>query len=129
MTVQEIDNQIQVLQQMFADYIEYNDSIDFIGENEKIYITSETLLKNTEVTNHTGIQGLENIKKTSLTERKFKIISDTTLFNVCFELYGQITEAIIDNLIIANDLGTINRNDIDPNDPILKKDMVIIYYK
>lgn len=129
LTVQEINNQIQVLQQMFADYIEYNDSIYFIGENEKIYTTSETLLKNTEVTNYTGIQELEQVKKTSLTERKFKIISDTTLFNVCFELYGQITESIINNLIIANDLGTINRNDIDPNDPILKKDMVIIYYK
>lgn len=128
-TVQEINNQIKILGQMFADYIEYNDSIDFIGENEKIYVTSETLLKNTEITNYTAIQELEKLKKASLTERKIKLISDTTLFNVCFELYGKITEANINNLIIANDLGTINRNDIDPNDPILKKDMVVIYYK
>jgi hypothetical protein len=128
-TVQEINNQIQVLQQMFADYIEYNDSIDFIGENEKIYTTSETLLKNTEITNYTAIQELERIKKASLTERKIKLISNTTLYNLCFDLYGQINDSIIDNLIIANDLGAINRNDIDPNDPILKKDMVIVYYK
>jgi hypothetical protein len=128
-TVAEINNQIEILKQMFADYIAYNDGIDFTGENEKIYTTSETLLQNTEKTNYTAIQELEEIRQTSLTERKLTLVSDTTIYNVCFEIYNQITEDLINNLIIANDLGTNNRNDIDPNDPILKKGMVIIYYK
>lgn len=128
-TAQEINSQIAILEQMFADYIEYNDSIDFVGENEEIYNTSSTLLQNTEIANYSAIQELEEIRKNSLIERKTILSNDTTLYNVCFELYGQITEDVIDSLIIANDLGTINRNDIDPNDPILKKGMEIIYYK
>lgn len=128
-TAQEIDSQIAVLNQMFADYIAYNDSVDVIGTNEEIYNTSTTLLQNTEVSNYSAIQELEEVRKNSLIEHKTILSNDTTLYNVCSDLYGQITEEIINSLIIANDLGTINRYDIDPNDPILKKDMVIVYYK
>lgn len=128
-TAQDINSHIDILKQMFADYIAYNDSIDFTGENETIYITSDSLLKNVEITNHTAIQELEQIRKSSLTERKLILINDTTLYNICFELYGQITEDLMNNLIVANDLGAINRIDIDPNNPILYKGMEIIYYK
>ncbi len=128
-TAQEIDGQIAILNQMFADYIEYNDSIDVVGTNKEIFNTSSTLLQNTEISNYSAIQELEEIRKNSLIEHETILTNDTTLYNVCFDLYGQITEKIIESLTIANDLGTINRYDLDPNNPILKKDMVIVYYK
>lgn len=128
-TIPEINSHIVVLAEMFADFIEYNDSISFTDENQKEYLTSDTLIKNTEKSNYTSIQTLEELKKDGLNEFKHEVKSDTTLLNLCFLLYKQITEDNIDKLIVANDLLAYDRVDIDPNNPIIKKGSQIVYYK
>jgi len=128
-TVTELNYQIGVLAQMFEDFIAYNDSISFTDANQKEYVTSDTLVKNTEKANYSAIQELEEIKKNSLNEFVYKTISDTTLLNLCFLLYNIVTDENIDKLIIANDFLAYDRTDIDPNDPIIKKGIEVIYYK
>jgi len=129
MTIPEIDSQIAVLVEMFNDFIAYNDAIAFTDENNKSYITSDTLISNTEISNNTAIQALEELKKDSLTQYVHTVIQDTTIFNLCFELYGEITDENIEKLIIANDFLAYDRTDIDPNSPIIKRGVNVMYYK
>lgn len=125
----EIDYQISVLVQMLDEYVEYNDSVTFTDENQKEYVTSDTLVKNTERTNYTAIQELEEVKKDSLNEFIYPVIKDTTLLNLCFLLYNKVTDENIDKLIVSNDLLAYDRLDIDPNNPIIEKGTEIIYFK
>ena len=129
MTIPEINQQITVLTDMFADFIEYNDSVSFTDENQREYITSDTLIANTEKSNYSALESLQELKKDGLNEFKHDVKSETTLLNLCFELYGQITEDNIDKLIVANDLLAFDRIDIDPNNPTILKGSQIIYYK
>lgn len=128
-TIPEINAHIAALNDMFNDFIEYNDSVTFTDQNQQEYITSDTIIKNTEKSTYTAIQSLEEIKKDGLNEFKHLVQSDTTILNLCFILYGQITDANIDKLIVANDLLAFDNTDIDPNNPIILKGQEIIYYK
>jgi hypothetical protein len=129
MTVVEINAQIQAINDMFDDFILYNDSVSFTDSDQKDYVTSDTLLLNVEKSNNSAIQALQELKKSSLNEYTYRVVQDTTLLNLCFFLYGQVTEDSIERLINANDFHAYNRLDIDPIDPVIKKDTIIIYYK
>jgi hypothetical protein len=129
MTIVEIEAQIKAIYEMYEDFISYNDSISYTDINQKKYVTSDTLLLNTEKSNNSAIQALQELKKTSLNEYKFKVIQDTTLLSLCFQFYNQVTEDNIEKLINANDFQAINRTDIDPVDPIIKRGAIITYYK
>jgi hypothetical protein len=128
-TREELDSKITAINEMFIDYIDYIDSISFTDENEKVYVTSETLISNTHKSVYSSVQSLEEQKKDSLLEYELTTKSDTTLFNLCFEIYTVVTDDLFDKLITANDLQAYNRTDIDPNDPIIRKGTKIIYYK
>lgn len=126
---QDIDFQIKALTALYADFIDYNDSIDFTDTNQNTFVVSDTLLSNTQKVIQTSIQELEKQKRESLIEYNFTPKMDTTLYNLCFELYGVINEDNLVLLIDANDFQGINRTDIDPLNPIIKKNTKIIYYK
>jgi hypothetical protein len=128
-TIADIEFKITSINELFDDYITYSDSISFTDENQKQFVTSDTLLFNTRVSKETSIQSLEETKKNSLNEFTLTLTEDTTLYNVCFQAYGVVNDDLFDQLIIANDLTGLNRTDIDPNDPLLRKGMVFIYYK
>lgn len=125
----ELDYNIQIINTLFENYIEYIDLLQYINENEKYYFTSETLISNTKKTAYNSIQYLQELKKDSLKEYYFFPIQDTTLFDLCFSIYGIVNDDNFDKLIISNDLLAYNRIDINPNDPIIKKGTKIIYYK
>lgn len=129
MTREEIDFNIKSISDMFIDYINYIDIIDFTDSNEKAFVTSSTLIANSSKSSYTSIQALEEIKKDSLTEFELITKFDTTIYNLCFEIYGIVNGDVFDKIITANDLNAFNRTDIDPNNPIIKKGTKIIYYK
>lgn len=129
MTRSEIEFNIASINEMFLDYIEYVDSIEFIDNNEKEHIISDTLINNTKKSSYSSVQYLEELKQNSLAEFIYTTKIDTTLFNICFEIYGIVDDDNFDKIITANDLQAYNRNDIDPNNPIIKKGTEIIYYK
>lgn len=128
-TKAEIESNIVFINEMYIDYVEYIDSLEYIDSNEKEYTTSNTLVANTQKSSYTSVQYLEELIKDSLTEFTFIPNQDTTLFNICFEVYGVVNDDNFEKLIVANDLATYNRNDIDPNNPIIKKGTPILYYK
>lgn len=128
-TKTDIEFQITELTLMYDDFITYNDSINFTDENEKVYVTSDTILSNTKKSSETSIQQLQQEKIDSLIEYELITTEDTTLFNICFEIYGVLTDDNFDQLIVANDFEAFNRTDIDPNDPIIKRGTKLIYYK
>lgn len=128
-TTQDLNYQIDTIQLLHDEFIAYNDSINLTDTNEKVYVTSENLLSSTYKCAYTAIQQIEQQKRDSLTEYYFYPKFDTTLFNICFDTYGVVSEGNIEKLIVANDLNGINRTDIDPTDPIIKKGTKIIYYK
>lgn len=121
--------QITELSQMHDDFISYNDSINFTDENQKVYVTTDSLLSNTKVSSETAIQALIIEKQNSLIEYVYIVKNDTTLLNICFDVGLNMTEENIESLIDANDLQAFNRTDIDPNEPIIKRGTEIIYYK
>jgi Txe/YoeB family toxin of Txe-Axe toxin-antitoxin module len=125
----EINNQIGVLNELLEDFISYNDAISFTDSNQKVYVTSDTLVENVKKSNYSAIQALEELKKTSLTQYEYVTQQDTTILNLCFILYGQITEENITKLLEANDFQAFNTLDFDPNDPIIKRETTVIYYK
>lgn len=114
---------------MLIDYIEYIDSVEYTDINEKEYVTSEIIISNIKKATYNSVQFLEEQKKDSLTEYELITESDTTILNLCFDIYKTVTDDLIEKLIIANDLHAYNRTDIDPNDPIIRKGTKIIYYK
>ena len=126
---EEIDFNIKSINDMFIDYINYIDSISFTDSNEKVYVTSDTLISNTHKSSYTSIQSLEEQKKDSLVEYELITKSDTTIFNLCFEIYNIVDDDVFDKIIVANDLQAFNRTDIDPNNPVIRKGTKIIYYK
>jgi hypothetical protein len=128
-TKAEIEFNIESINDMFLEYIEYIDSISFTDSNEREYETSDTLINNVKKASFNSIQYLEELKKDSLTEFILTTKQDTTLFNLCFEIYSVVNDDNFDRLITANDLEAYNRNDINPNSPIIKKGTQIIYYK
>jgi hypothetical protein len=128
-TKADIEYQITAITELFDEFITYNDSVTFTDSNEKNYVTSDTILYNAKKSSETAIQELEQQKRDSLTEYELTPNQDTTIFNICFAVYGSVTESNMNQLIIANDLHAINRTDIDPNNPIIKKNTKIIYYK
>lgn len=125
----DINYQIKILNEQINDFVQYSDSIFILDENLKQFTTSDTITKNVKRSIYSAIQTLEELKKDSLQEFKHIVISDTTILNLAFELYGQITEENNDKLIIANDLLAYERLDIDPNNPIIPKGTEILYYK
>jgi hypothetical protein len=125
----EIEFQITSLNELYDEFIAYNDSVSFTDYNQLKYVTSDTLLFNTKKCFQTAIQQLEQDKQLSLTEYVYTTKIDTTLINICYEVYGIVNDTNIDNLIEANDLMCLNRNDINPNSPIIKKNTRIVYYK
>lgn len=125
----EIEYNIEFINNMFVDYIEYIDSVSYTDTDEKEYTTSETLVSNVKKASFNSIQYLEELKKDSLTEFEYIPTQDTTIFNICFEVYGVVNDETFDKIIIANDLMAYNRLDIDANEPIIKKGTKIIYYK
>lgn len=126
----ELDYTIETINSLLYDYIEYVDSLEYTeSETEKEYFTSETILANVKKTAYTSIQQLGEDKKDSLSEYVIIPIQDTTIFNLCFEIYGVVDDETFDKIIIANDLMAFDRTDIDPNDPIIKKGTRILYYK
>ncbi len=125
----EIDYNINLINSMYDDYVEYVDSVSYTDEDEKEYTISDTLIENVKKSIYNSLQYLEELKKESLKEYSLILQEDTTLLNICFEIYNQVTEENIEKLINANDLLTYDRFDIDPNSPILKRGMEIIYYK
>lgn len=129
MTTVEINAQIAAIYEMFEDFINYNDTVSFTDSDQKRYVTSDTLVLNVEKSTNSAIQALQELKKTSLNEYTYTTVQETTLLNLCFLLYGQVTEANIEKLINANDFHAYNRLDIDPIDPVIKRDTVITYYK
>ena len=84
---------------------------------------------NSKRSTYSSIQYIQELKKDSLTEYSISQDQDTTIFDLCFLTYKTVNEENMNKLIIANDLQGINRIDIDPNDPIIKKGTKIIYYK
>ena len=128
-TREELDFKIDSINDMFTDYINYIDSLEFTDSNEKVYFTSDTLISNTHKSVYTSIQELEEQKKDSLIEYELITKTDTTIFNLCFEIYGIVDDDIFDKIITANDLQAYNRTDIDPNNPVIRKGTKIIYYK
>jgi hypothetical protein len=129
MTSVEINAQIAAIYEIFEDFISYNDTVSFTDSDQKKYVTSDTLLLNVEKSANSAIQALQELKKTSLNEYTYTTVQETTLLNLCFQLYGKVTEENIEKLINANDFHAYNRIDIDPVDPIIKRDTVITYYK
>ena len=129
MTIVEINAQIAALYEMFEDFISYSDTISFTDSDHKEYVTSDTLLSNVEKSNNSAIQALQELKKTSLNEYSYTVVQDTTLLNLCFQLYNKVTEENIEKLINANDFQAYNRNDIDPVNPIIRRGTNVIYYK
>jgi hypothetical protein len=125
----EIDFQITSLNELYDEFIAYNDSVSFTDNNQLKYATSDTLLFNTKKCFQTAIQQLEQDKQLSLTEYTYTPKNDTTIINLCYEVFGIVNDTNIDNLITANDLHCLNRKDIDPNSPIIKKNTRIVYYK
>ncbi len=125
----ELDYTINVINTLFYEYIEYIDSLYFIDENNKEYYTSDTLIANTKKSAYSSVQYIEELKKDGLIEYQIFPVSDTTLFNICFEVYGNVDDENFDKLINANDFLAYDRDDIDPNDPVIKKGTKIIYYK
>lgn len=128
-TKTDIEYQINALQELYDDFITYNDSISITDTNEKDYVTTDTLLENTQKCAQTSIQELEQQKRDSLVEYEYITTEDTTLFNICFRVHGVVNETNWEQLIVANDLNAFNRTDLDPNNPIIKKNTTIIYYK
>lgn len=126
---EDLQYQIDALNDMYDEFIAYNDSIDITDSNEKKFVTSNTLLSATQKCVQTAIQEIEQQKRDSLTEYVYTANQDTTLFNICFEVYKVVNETNIQQLITANDLSAFNRTDIDPNNPVIKKNTNIIYYK
>jgi hypothetical protein len=129
MNTVEINAQIATIYEMFEDFISYNDTVSFIDSDQKKYVTSDTLLLNVEKSTNSAIQALQELKKTSLNEYTYTTVQETTLLNLCFQLYGKVTEENIEKLINANDFHAYNRIDIDPMEPVIKRDTVITYYK
>lgn len=125
----ELDYNIQIINILFYDYIEYIDSLEYIDSNDKQYFTSETLINSTKKSAYSSIQYIEELKKDGLTEYSIFPIQDTTLFDLCFNVYGVVDDDNFDKLITSNDLMAYNRLDIDPNNPIIRKGTKIIYYK
>jgi len=125
----DLDYQIKAISELFDDFIEFNDSIDITDSDEKKYQTSDTLLYNTKVCAISAIQFLEQQKRDSLTEYEYITKQDSTIYNICFEVHGIVNDETMEQLIEANDLFAFNRTDIDPNNPIIKKNTKIIYYK
>ena len=125
----DINYQIKVLNEEINSFVEYSDSINIFDKDLKQFITSDTLTQNVNKAIYSAIQTLEELKKDSLKEFSYSVISDTTILNLAFELYGQITDENIDKLIIANDFLAYERLDINPLNPIIKKGTEIIYYK
>lgn len=128
-TREEIDFNIKAINDMFIAFINHTDSIEFIDSNEKVYVTSNTLISNTHKSSYTSIQYLEEQKKESLIEYELITEFDTTIFNLCFKIYGIVNDDVFDKIIVANDLQAFNRTDIDPNNPVIRKGTKIIYYK
>jgi hypothetical protein len=114
---------------MFEDFIVYNDTVSFTDSDQKEYVTSDTLILNVEKSTNSAIQALQELKKTSLNEYTYTTVEETTLLNLCFFLYGQVTEENIEKLINANDLHAYNRVDVDPVNPIIQRNTLITYYK
>jgi hypothetical protein len=127
--ITDIEYQINILTELYEDYVTYNDSLDIIDENEKLFVVSDTLLANTQKSSETAIQELQQQKENSLKSYNFTTTEATTLFNICFEIYGTVDDDKFQTLIDANDLMAFNRTDIDPLNPIIPKDTLIIYYK
>lgn len=128
-TIAEINYHIEQINEIFEDFIEYNDSISFVDSNQKSYVTSDELISDVEKANYSAIQALEKIKKDSLQEYSYTTVQDTILLNLCFKFYNTVTDELIDSLINANDFLCYNRNDMDPNSPIIPKKTEVIYYK
>jgi len=128
-TKQDVDFQISSINELYDDFIVYVDSINITDSNELVYVTSDTLLSAVKKCKETSIQSLEEQKRDSLTEYSYTSNSDSTLFNICFEIYGTVNEENIEQLIVANDLQALNRLDINPMNPMIKKNTKIIYYK
>ncbi|MDX5583641.1 MAG: hypothetical protein QNK20_01735 [Aureibaculum sp.] len=125
----ELDYNIQIINTLLFEYIEYIDSLEYIDSNEKEYYTSDTLVLNTKKSADSSIQYLEELRKDSLKEFYFFPVQDTTLFDLCHSIYDIVDDNNLDKLIISNDLMAYDRIDIDPIDPIIKKGTKIIYYK
>lgn len=129
MTKADIEYQITVLTEMHSDFIDFNDTVSFTGDYQLEYVTADIILANVQKSSYTAIQELEQQKRDSLIEYEFITASETTLFNICFEIYGVINDDKWESLIEANDLYGLNRTDIDPNSPTIPKNTKIIYYK
>ena len=127
--ITDIEYQINVLTELYEDYVIYNDSLDITDENEKVYVVSDTLLSNVQISSKTAIQELQQQKNNSLKSYNYTTTEDTTLFNICFEIYGNVDEDEFQTLLDANDLMAFNRTDIDPLNPIIPKNTLITYYK
>jgi hypothetical protein len=125
----DIDYYINFINTMYDDFVEYADSLEYTDSDEKTYSISDTLVENTKKSVYTSLQYLEEQKKNSLQEFSHTVISDTTIIDLCFELYKEVNEENIETLYTANDLYAYNRSDIDPNNPIILKGTVIKYYK
>lgn len=125
----ELDYNINFINSMYDDYVEYVDSVSFTDADQKVYAISDTLIENVKRSVYNALQYLEELKKESLKEYKVTLEEDTTLLNLCFEVYTQVTEKNIKKLIDANDLLAYNRSDIDPYNPILPRGLEITYYK
>ena len=113
---------------MYSDYVEYIDSLYHVDSDQKAYTTLDTLAANVKKTAYTSVQYLETEKKNSLTPYTIALSQDSTLFGLCFLIYGSVNDELIDKLIEANDLLAYNRLDIDPNNPIIPRGTNITYY-
>ena len=55
----DIDYAINNLNELYEDFITYNDSLDFTDSDEKVYVISDTLLSNTRKSHETSIHQLQ----------------------------------------------------------------------
>lgn len=125
----DIEYQITGLTGLYEDFIVYNDAIDITDSNEKVFVISDTLLANSQKSYETAIQELQQQKENTQKSYEFITQENTTLFNICFEKYGIVDDEKFETLIDANDLMAFDRTDIDPLNPIIPKDTLILYYK
>jgi len=128
-TITDIEYQIKILTELYDEYIAYNDSLDITDENEKVYVVSDTLLANVQKSSDTAIQELHQQKANSLKEYTTTTTEDTTLYNLCFDIYKTVDDDKFDGLYELNDLMAKNRTDIDPLNPIIPKGTLIKYNK
>lgn len=128
-TISEINSQIAAINQLFSDFLNYIDSIEVYSDNLELFVPSQDLISAVDKSIYSSVQTLEQLKKDSLKEAKYTVISDTTIFNLCFLLYKNITKENIERLIVANDLLGYDNAGKEPYSPIVRKGTEIIYYQ